>query len=310
MKNFRKSISCILVAMFIACTAVAVLADDDPPSRAARINRIIGQVSIQPAGVEDWALAANNRPLTTGDNVWGDQGASAELHIGSAAMRIGSETSLTLTNLSDNMVQLGLNQGTLNLRIKHIFDGETYEVDTPNLAFTVFEKGNYRFDVDPNGDTTVVTVWNGNGEATGDGPAVGLGSRQQARFTGGRSLQNEITSAPGFDSFDEMVEDDASWAYRFQREYKQKTKDLDDIYFDIKDSEERRKKKGLPPRLVILPGWDVSDEERYDEEQAKKKKRAVRKKAGATKQRKSSPGGNKKRTQAVVAPASEGEASR
>jgi hypothetical protein len=113
-----------------------------------------------------------------------------------------------------------------------------------------------------------------------------------------------------FDSFDKTVEDDASWAYKFQREFKQKTKDLDDIYFDIKDSEERRKKKGLPPRLVILPGWDVSDEERYDEEQAKKKKRAVRKKAGATRQRKSSPGGNKKRTQAVVAPASEREVSR
>jgi len=95
-----------------------------------------------------------------------------------------------------------------------------------------------------------------------------------------------------FDSFDEMVEDDASWAYKFQREYKQKTKDLDDIYFDIKDSEERRKKKGLPPRLVILPGLDVSDEERYDKEQAKKK-RAARKKARATKQRKSSPSGIK-----------------
>ncbi len=82
-----------------------------------------------------------------------------------------------------------------------------------------------------------------------------------------------------------MVEDDASWAYKFQREYKQKTKDRDDIYFDIKDSEERRKKKGLPPRVVILPGWDISDEERYDEKQTKKKIRAVRKKAGADKQR-------------------------
>ena len=75
-----------------------------------------------------------------------------------------------------------------------------------------------------------------------------------------------------FDNFDAMVEDDASWAYKFQREYKQKTKDLDDVYFDIKDSEERRKKKGLPPRVVILPGWDISDEERYDEEQAKRKR--------------------------------------
>ena len=111
-----------------------------------------------------------------------------------------------------------------------------------------------------------------------------------------------------FDNFETLVEDDASWAYRFQREYKQKTKDPDDIYFDIKESEERRKKKGLPPRIVILPNWDFNDEERYDEEQVAKKKRAARKKAGATNSPRVSPAKGKKRAQAVVAAASEGEA--
>jgi hypothetical protein len=117
------------------------------------------------------------------------------------------------------------------------------------------------------------------------------------------------TNREFFDSFADLVEGDASWAYKFQREYKQKTKDLDDIYFDVKDSEERRKKKGLPPRLVILPGWDVSDEERYDQEQAKnkKKKRAATKKAGPIKRRRTSPARNKPRSQGTVAP-SEGEA--
>ena len=76
-----------------------------------------------------------------------------------------------------------------------------------------------------------------------------------------------------------MVKDDASWAYKFQREDDRKTKDLDDVYFDVKDAEERRKKKGLAPRVAILPGWDMSDEDRYDEEQAEKKKRAARNKA-------------------------------
>jgi hypothetical protein len=106
-----------------------------------------------------------------------------------------------------------------------------------------------------------------------------------------------------FDSFADLVEGDASWAYKFQREYKEKTKDLDDIYFDIKDSEERRKKKGLPLRLVILPGWDISDEDRYDEEQ---KKRAAKKKAGVVKRRKTSPGGSKSSTPTKVPPV-EGE---
>jgi len=90
-----------------------------------------------------------------------------------------------------------------------------------------------------------------------------------------------------FDNFDEIVENDAVWAYKFQREYNKKIKDPDDIYLEIKDSEERRKKKGLPPRLVILPGWDMSDEERYDEAQAKKRRRVGSKNPKRTKKLKS-----------------------
>jgi hypothetical protein len=115
------------------------------------------------------------------------------------------------------------------------------------------------------------------------------------------------TNREFFDNFEALVEDDASWAYRFQREYKQKTKDPDDVYFDIKDSEERRKKKGLPPRIVILPNWEFNDEERYDEEQVERKKQVARKKASAINRPRVSPAKGKKRPQAVVAAASEGE---
>jgi hypothetical protein len=90
-----------------------------------------------------------------------------------------------------------------------------------------------------------------------------------------------------FDNFDDIVENDAVWAYKFQRDYNWKIKDPDDIYLEIKSSEERRKKKGLPPRLVILPGWDMSDEERHDEEQAKKRRRAGNKGQRTAKNRKS-----------------------
>jgi hypothetical protein len=110
-----------------------------------------------------------------------------------------------------------------------------------------------------------------------------------------------------FDNFEALVEDDAWWAYRFQREHKQKTKDSDDDYFDIEDSEERRKKNGLPLRIVIFPDRDFNDEERYDEEQAAKKKRGARTKAAALNRRRVSPAKGKKRAQFVVATASEGE---
>jgi hypothetical protein len=70
-----------------------------------------------------------------------------------------------------------------------------------------------------------------------------------------------------------MVENDARWAYRFQRKFSEKLKDRDDIYLEVKTSEELRKRKGLPPRVVILPDWDMSDEDRYDDEQSRRKAR-------------------------------------
>ncbi len=75
-----------------------------------------------------------------------------------------------------------------------------------------------------------------------------------------------------FDNFEKIVEDDAKWAYRFQRSFDEKLKDRDDIYLEVRSSEERRKKKGLPPRVVILPSWDMSDEDRFGERRARQRK--------------------------------------
>src|SRR5580693_3576510 len=81
-----------------------------------------------------------------------------------------------------------------------------------------------------------------------------------------------------FDNFEKIIEDDARWAYKFQRAFNEKLKDRDDIYLEVKSSEERRKRKGLPPRVVILPDWDMSDEDRFDEVEARRRTRAGAKK--------------------------------
>jgi hypothetical protein len=89
-----------------------------------------------------------------------------------------------------------------------------------------------------------------------------------------------------FDNFEKIVEDDARWAYRFQRKFGEKLKDRDDIYLEVKTSEERRKRKGLSPRVVILPDWDMSDEDRFDEDQARRRTKVRAKKRRAQPQSK------------------------
>jgi len=52
-----------------------------------------------------------NRPLTTGDNLWTDRNSRGELHIGSTAIRLSSETGISFLNLDDRTVQIQLAQG-------------------------------------------------------------------------------------------------------------------------------------------------------------------------------------------------------
>jgi FecR protein len=178
----------------------------DPSGRVARLEYTSGEVSMQPGGVNDWVAANLNRPLTTSDRVWTDQNSRAELNVGDGFIRMNSETSLTLTNISDSTVQFELDQGVLEVTVRHLAGGEIYEVDTPNFAFTIMKPGFYRFDVLPKEDQSWVTVRSGYGEATGKGAAVRVNSGLQVRFSGANSLQHASYSAPARDGFEDWAQ--------------------------------------------------------------------------------------------------------
>ena len=90
----EKSMWHIRMGVVLMAASAAFLAAQDPPGRVGRLNYHDGPVSFQPAGMNEWVDADINRPLTTGDNIWvGDRG-RAEIHIGSTALRLGSNTAL------------------------------------------------------------------------------------------------------------------------------------------------------------------------------------------------------------------------
>src|SRR5262245_53156404 len=105
--------------------------EQDPPSRVARLNYSSGSVSFQPGGQGDWVTVVPNRPLTTGDNLWADKDSRAELHVGSTGIRLDSETSVSFLDLDDHTLQLRLSLGAVELRVRHLDDGDLLEVDTP-----------------------------------------------------------------------------------------------------------------------------------------------------------------------------------
>jgi hypothetical protein len=182
--------------------------DDDPPSRVARLSYTHGNVSFEPAGTEDWVTAVVNRPMTTGDKLWSDNGGRAELHMGSAAIRLSGNTGFSFLNLDDRTTQIRLTEGVINVRVRRLDPDETFEIDTPNLAFSILREGNYKIDVNEAGDTTIVTVRDGQGEVTGGGSAYTIHPRETGTFAGIDELDADFQSYRGYsDDFDRFCSD-------------------------------------------------------------------------------------------------------
>jgi hypothetical protein len=169
----RTRICCVFLQLTIFALplllAARLSADaGDPPVRVARLSFIKGAVSLQPSGANDWSQASLNYPLTTGDRIYTDQDSQAELEVGSAAVRASATTDLTVANLNDQFMQLGLGQGTIRVRVYDLPDGDSIEVDTPNGALTFLLLGDYRVETFPNEGATLVIVNNGSLEVSAE----------------------------------------------------------------------------------------------------------------------------------------------
>jgi len=182
----------LAVFLFTPLRAAAVDDDDDPPSRVARLAYTHGNVSFNPAGTDDWVSAVVNRPMTTGDKLWSDDGARTELHLGYAVIRLSDHTGFSFLNLADNITQIRLTEGTLNIRVRRLDDDETFEVDTPNLALSILRPGSYRINVNDAGDATIVAVRSGQGEITGGGSAYTIHAGEEGFFNGIEQLDADI----------------------------------------------------------------------------------------------------------------------
>ena len=191
------------VATAVAAPAPLRAAGDDPPARVARLSFLAGRVSFQPSGDTTWSEATLNYTVTTGDRLYTDSGSRAELEIGGFAVRLAESTDLTITDLTDQFMQLGLTQGTIRVSVSQLPLSDSIEVDTPNGALGLLEPGQYRVAILPSDSATVVTVDKGNAEVTGGDVREGIEAGHAVELTGANPvLVSDVQSALP-DAFDQ-----------------------------------------------------------------------------------------------------------
>jgi len=191
----------LFLAIFAGSVLCGITAWADPPSQVGRLSLISGSVSFLPGSLNEWTPATLNYPLTAGDHLWTDTGARAEVHVLSAAIRLNSNTEFSFLNLDDQTVQIRLSEGSLNVNLRGVDSGTTFEIDTPNSTVSLGSAGRCRIDVQPEGETTV-SVRAGSAEVTAGGDAYDVSAGQFTVISGVDSITYYVTAAAQTDEWD------------------------------------------------------------------------------------------------------------
>lgn len=192
----------VLRLLVAASLLIAVSAAADPPGRAVRLNLTDGLVSFRPADVDEWTDALVNRPLIDGDELWTTETSRAELHVGSAAVRLAPSTSFGIVAATDRLTQLRLNGGTLNVHVRALAEDDAWEIDTPNAVVSLQGAGRYRVEVSDDGLLTAVTVWDGAAQLSGGDSSFIAHAGELGQVSGEEGLDHDLWEAPDPDAFD------------------------------------------------------------------------------------------------------------
>lgn len=201
MKFTKPTLAAVLFAA-AALTLSAQAQDADPPGIAARVAFLSGQVSLEAQGADDWSSAPMNYPMVSGDRIYTAPDAHAALQIGSTDLRLWGGTDLTLTNLNEQYQQIGIAAGSVHVRVFAIESGNVVEVDTPNGAVIIQNPGDYRVNVYPDQQSSLVQVDSGVVQITGPGMNQEVDQDEAVQLYGANPVEIGLIDTLPPDAFD------------------------------------------------------------------------------------------------------------
>jgi hypothetical protein len=193
----------LTVATWLACAVSPVRAQDDLPGRVGRISEFAGQIYLSPEDrATEWQGVGLNYPVSSGDNLWVSGDGRAEVDYGGGQFRLAGDTNLHVSRLDENQIALFVAQGRVILRVRVLDPGDSVLIDAPNTQVQLTRPGLYRIDVDPDRQSTAVTVREGEAVvllANGSQQAL---PGQMAIVTGPDPTMANVVNGTGQDGFD------------------------------------------------------------------------------------------------------------
>src|ERR1700733_15385800 len=167
----------------------------DPPDRAGWLSQINGTVSYHTQDQDQWTAAAMNYPVASGESLWTEPNASAQIMISSSRIALAGGTELDVGTLDSSGLQATLPQGEIYLHLVNLAQNETWSVQTPRGLVTFGGAGRYGVAAGDTQNPTTVTVLEGSAQVTGPGLSLQVAQGQTATITGTDTLHGSVGPA-------------------------------------------------------------------------------------------------------------------
>jgi hypothetical protein len=173
----------------------------DPPARVGRLARLEGTISSYPAGSTQWTPAVLNFPFVSGDALWTQPQARADIEVGAMLATLADSTELDLATLDDHTLVASEPQGAVFLDIHDVRPGDTYTINTPRGAVQIAAPGEYEILAGDASTPTRVGVVRGAAQFTSGTLALRAGQGQMAVASGDQDVQGSVEPLDAYDPF-------------------------------------------------------------------------------------------------------------
>ena len=176
----------LLTALTILTVFIAAptLAQQAPPARVGRVSFVSGTLAFHTAGQTEWSAAAVNYPVATGGSLWTDADSRAEIRIAPNTIDMAGNTELDVAELDERVTRLGVPQGRINLHLRHLDQGQSFEIDIPRGAVQLLQPGYYDIDAGTQDQPARVAVFEGSAQFIGGGTDIPIKAGDVATLNG------------------------------------------------------------------------------------------------------------------------------
>jgi hypothetical protein len=196
-----------MMGLFFLREAAALEGDvSAPPARVGQLSLISSNVRMRVDRVSAWEQAVLNTPITTGSALATQIPGRTEVRVGSTALRLGQESQVVWTEISDSRLHLEIVNGLFALRVRVLAPGESVQLKAGAVTVQVLKPGAYRFRHVADRARLRVWVLEGQARVALREQNLTLDPGQQVQVDRGIATQLPSSASEDHDSFDAFAD--------------------------------------------------------------------------------------------------------